>query len=87
MTTKYAILNPLNGEYMLCDSRETAQASLADIALAFYLAHTHDQICSFVDIQDDGSQIWTTQSGEVISPNPVEIQELIKQMNSLPEIQ
>ena len=72
MKTQYAIFNPANGSYTFKDTYEDACAELASVSYEFYKQQTHGQPCSYVEIQDDGSQIWRDGNG-VIMPSPDDI--------------
>lgn len=73
MTTKYAILNPLDGSYVFETEHTAAVAKVAEIALAFYKAQSHNALCSYVDVADDGSETWYAEDGtRVISPAELE---------------
>lgn len=59
MTTRYAILNPLAGEYEYVDSQEEILARAQALAWQFYLAHTHGAPISQVDTDAEGAETWT----------------------------
>jgi hypothetical protein len=75
MQIKYAILNPLDGSYAFKDTYEEALAEIAARAIDVYTNHhCHGSPCSYVEVQDDGSEIWRNNEGVVI-PNAVEAKE------------
>lgn len=63
---KYAILNPMNGQYSFVDTESQCIDTLKDICFNFYLYHTHNSPISIVKYLEDGSQIWKTNGEEVI---------------------
>jgi hypothetical protein len=69
MTTKYAILNPLDGCYEYETEHTAAVATVARIALEFYKVQAHGTLCSYVEVAEDGSEKWYAEDGSrVISP-------------------
>lgn len=82
MTRKYATFNPAAGEYVVVNTLEEATKKAAEFALAFYFLHTHDTPCTVIDVAEDGSETWTSLSGEaVLSPEQVSA-ELEAQMSA-----
>lgn len=74
MQVKYAILNPANGLYTYKDTYEEAVVQLAKQAVDCYSTfHCHGKPCSYVEVQDDGSEIWKNHDGAVV-PSPAEIE-------------
>jgi hypothetical protein len=59
MTTRYAILNPLVGEYEYVDSPEEILIRSQELAWQFYLAQTHGAPVSQVDTDAEGSETWS----------------------------
>ena len=59
MTIKYAILNPQNGEYVYVNTEEEIEPKKQELALAFYLSHTHNQPVSVVETDEQGQETWT----------------------------
>jgi len=59
MTTKYAVLNPLKGEYEFVDSTEEVLSRAQTIAWQFYLSQTHSAPVSQVDMNAEGAETWT----------------------------
>ena len=58
MTKKYAVLNPLKGDYTYTSSELETLDILANSALEFYLQNTHDAPISVVIENEDGSSTW-----------------------------
>ena len=58
MTTRYAILNPMVGEYEYVDSPEETLARAQALAWQFYLTHTHSAPVSQVDTDAEGAETW-----------------------------
>jgi hypothetical protein len=72
MTIKYAIFNPSNGSYTYKDTYEDACSELASVGYEFYKSQTHGNPCTYIEVQDDGSEIWRNADG-VILPSPEDI--------------
>ena len=82
MTTKFAVLNPQTAQYSFADDRDSAIALIASMAVEFYLQHAHNQLCSVVVTNDDGSENWFTADGESrLSPQEIEA-ELMRQIQA-----
>jgi hypothetical protein len=77
MQTKYAILNPSTGIYTSKDTYEEACAELAAIGYAFYVEHCHGHPCAYVEVQEDGSEVWRNNEGVVV-PSAADIQKEIE---------
>ena len=58
MTTKYAILDPQNGGYVYVETEAEIEAKKAEIAMNFYLSHTHNAPVSVVETNDEGQETW-----------------------------
>lgn len=77
---KYAVLNPANGTYTYCDTIEQRDNLIVTTALNFFLSTVNNAPYSVVEINQDGSEIWSSPTGEkVMSPN--ELKELMLQLN------
>jgi hypothetical protein len=59
MTTQYAILNPQTGSYEYVDDVNEVKEKVAEMAMAYYLAHTHNAPVSQVDTDDAGVETWS----------------------------
>jgi hypothetical protein len=55
---KYAIFNPLNGQYEYVDTVEQCQQTMANTAYGFYMLHSHNNPASIVEYFEDGSEKW-----------------------------
>ena len=74
MQVKYAILNPVDGSYTYKNTYEEAVVELARKAVDCYANfHCHGKPCSYVEVQDDGSEVWKNHDGAVV-PSPAEIE-------------
>lgn len=62
MTTKYALLNPANGEYEMFNTEDEVKVKLAERALAFYVTHGHGVAYSTVTIDENGWETWNSSS-------------------------
>ena len=72
MQQVYAVLNPMDGQYKKHNSLEEAVAYAGELAVSFFLSHTHDQPLSVVDVNDDGSETWSSAYGQAgLSPEQV----------------
>lgn len=71
MTIKYAVLNPSIGEYEYVENESDVSAKVAEIALAFYMEHTHNAPVSKVEIDETGAEIWYSASGEIIDRSAI----------------
>lgn len=60
MTTKYAILNPNTGTYSYADTEKAALNEVSNIAMAFYLSHTHNFPISTITTDENGNETWAT---------------------------
>jgi hypothetical protein len=63
---KYAIFNPLDGQYFLVNTKSECVDIMSNICFNFYLHHSHNSPISIVEYLEDGSQIWKTNGEEVI---------------------
>ena len=59
MTIKYAILDPQNGGYVYVETEAEIEAKKAEMAMNFYLSHTHNAPVSVVEINEEGQETWT----------------------------
>lgn len=58
MITKYAVLNPINGQYVKVDTKEDAQAIVIQNIVDLYKAHSHMYPISQINIDGDGNETW-----------------------------
>ena len=73
MQIKYAVLNPLNGSYTYKDTYEDAIVEISTRALdVFVNHHCNGSPCTYVEVQDNGDEIWRNNEG-IIVPNPEDI--------------
>ena len=75
MTNKYAILNPLNGQYTLVNTEDELAVTMANFAIDVYINHhCHGNPYSLVTIDDaTGDETWTTADGS-FQPSPKELE-------------
>lgn len=64
MTTKYAILDPQNGGYVYVETEAEIEAKKAEMAMNFYLSHTHNAPVSTVETNDEGQETWTAYTNK-----------------------
>lgn len=62
MITKYAIFNPLNGQYTKVDTKEEAYNVIVQNVLEMYKAHSHVHTITELQIDDGGNETWVTQN-------------------------
>jgi len=58
METKYALLNPADGQYEYFATEDAIKNELAKRALAFYISHAHGVAYSKVTIDEHGWETW-----------------------------
>jgi hypothetical protein len=58
MITKYALLNPHDGQYEFFETEEIVKLELAKRALAFYITHAHGISYSKVTLDENGWETW-----------------------------
>lgn len=76
MTIKYAIFDPLTGEYTRFSTLEDRKSVLAQRILDFYLQYAGGQLYSIVEVHDDNSETWRNPQGEEIE-NLEEIRQML----------
>ncbi len=62
METKYALLNPANGEYEMFNTEEEVKVKLAERALSFYISHAHGISYSKVVVDENGWETWDSKN-------------------------
>jgi hypothetical protein len=62
METKYALLNPANGEYEMFATEDEVKAKLAERAISFYISHAHGIVYSKVTIDENGWETWESKN-------------------------
>lgn len=65
MKTKYAVLNPLTGEYNYTTVEELPNL-IAKTAIEVYLSQVHDTLYSVVQLNIDGTETWKSPQGSEI---------------------
>lgn len=60
---KYAIFNPLNGQYTYTESLEECKFEMANTAYNFYISHSHNNPVSIVEYFEDGTEKWQNGDG------------------------
>jgi len=73
----YKVLNPITGEYADTTTKEKCLAKLAETAWNFYLSQTHNQPYTVVTVNEDGSEVWQTPTGDTIL-SPAQIEETLQ---------
>ncbi len=62
METKYALLNPANGEYEYFLSEEEVKSKLAQRAIDFFITHAHGLAYSIVTTDENGWETWDAKN-------------------------
>ncbi len=62
METKYALLNPANGEYEMFATEDEVKIKLAERALSFYITHAHGIAYSKVTVDESGWETWESKN-------------------------
>jgi hypothetical protein len=62
METKYALLNPADGQYEMFSTEEEVKTKLAERALSFYISHAHGIAYSKVIIDENGWETWDSKN-------------------------
>jgi hypothetical protein len=60
MIIKYAVLNPINGEYDKVDTKEDAYLIIVKNVLDFYKTHCHSYPISEIQISENGDETWVS---------------------------
>jgi hypothetical protein len=75
MTTKFAIINPATGNYEFVATESELVETIATMAFEFFLSHTHGNPVSFVEVLEDGSEVWRNTDNQIIR-NPTQAAEM-----------
>lgn len=78
MITKFAVFNPLEGEYTYVETEAEALDLFWTRMVDMTLAHFHGVPYSLVDVDDEGKEHWTTFQGEQII-RPIGLKEFMAQ--------
>jgi hypothetical protein len=62
MGTKYALLNPADGQYVLFNTEEQLKQELAKRAIDFYITHAHGIAYSIVTTDENGWETWNAKN-------------------------
>jgi hypothetical protein len=62
METKYALLNPADGEYEMFATEVEVKTKLAERALSFYITHSHGIAYSKVTTDENGWETWDSKN-------------------------
>ena len=60
MTIKYGIMSPQTGQYNYVEREDELFARMASAAMTFYLIHTHNSPISKIEVNEDGSEMWSS---------------------------
>lgn len=58
MITKYAVFNPLNGQYTKVDTKEQCYSVTAQNVIEFYKAHSNMYHISEIQVDENGNETW-----------------------------
>jgi hypothetical protein len=59
---KYAVLNPLTGDYEYAENEDSAKNLLANIVYNFYKAHAHGVSYTKIYIDENGAETWHSEN-------------------------
>jgi hypothetical protein len=62
METKYALLNPANGEHEMFATEDEVKQALAKRAIEFYITHSHGIAYNKITIDENGWETWDAQN-------------------------
>jgi len=62
METKYALLNPANGEHEIFATEDEVKQALAKRAIEFYLTHSHGIAYNKITTDENGWETWDAQN-------------------------
>lgn len=62
METKFALLNPANGEYEFFETEDAIKQALAKRAIAFYITHSHGIAYNKITIDENGWETWDAKN-------------------------
>ena len=60
MITKYAVFNPLNGQYTKVDTKEECYSVTVQNVIEFYKAHSSIYHISEIQVDEDGNETWSS---------------------------
>lgn len=58
MITKYAVLNPLDGQYIKASTKEEAYSIVVQNILTFYKNHVHSTPITEIQVAENGDETW-----------------------------
>jgi hypothetical protein len=73
---RYAVLNPMSGEYTKVNSEQEAQKLAVQNIIDFYKSHTHSQLYQQIEVDEQGNETWKYENNG--TELPIEYLEQIK---------
>lgn len=64
MNSKFAVFNPMTGLYTYTETETERDKLLCEIAWEFFLWQTHNAPYANVQVNEDGSEVWTGLDGK-----------------------
>jgi len=58
LITKYAVLNPLNGQYTKVSTKEEAYSVVVQNVFEMYKVHSHMNFITEIQIDEDNNETW-----------------------------
>lgn len=78
METKFALLNPADGQYEYFATEEEVKLKLAERALAFYISHGHGVAYNIITVDESGWETWEATKA-IKDINATEITQVIQE--------
>ena len=70
---KFSVFNPLTGLNICVDTEHERDNLMAQLAWGLFLTHTHNAPYSAITVNEDGTETWTSPTGEsILSPAQIE---------------
>jgi len=79
MINKYAVLNPLYGQYTKVDSEEEAKKLYVKFVMEFFNSHVHGTPITLIEVNENGDETWKSLDNGTELPNEylIDIQKTI----------
>jgi len=81
MTVRYSVHDPKTGDNTRVESQEEAISLFWQRMVDFALPYFHNTIYSTVEIREDGSEVWTNESGDEVE-KPLSLAEKLAAIQS-----
>lgn len=80
MNTKYAVINPFNGQNVMYDTKEEALNAFWELVMYTVRTHFHNTPYVKIDINEDGSETWYNDNNQELI-KPLTLEETIELYN------